>query len=243
MTLYALAIGMGIPLLFVAMFGNKFLPKAGAWMDRVKTFFGFVLIAAALFLLERMLSDSQIIWLWIVWGSITSGWIYHVSRDSQAGKLASVLGAIAIFGLASAASLTISQFNPPTQEQAENLIEFEIVKNLDELEEKLAQAKAAKQPVLLDHYADWCVACKEIEKYTFNDPKVADKLSSFMLLKVDMTEMNEQNIQFMQQRKILGLPTIDFWNANGEFVEKARVFGFIKSDEFLDNLSAHQLTP
>nr|WP_062710226.1 protein-disulfide reductase DsbD [Grimontia marina] len=240
-TLYALALGMGIPLIIAAMFGNKLLPKAGGWMDRVKVFFGLVLLAAPIFLLERLLPESVSVWLWAAWMLVSLGWLYHISRTLQPGKLASALGIIAILGLSGGAAYTYNAVFAPAAKAEVPSVEFIKIANIDDLNRELAAAKSAGKPVMLDFYADWCVACKEFEKYTFHDANVAPELKNFVLLQADVTANRPQDIKMLTSLNVLGLPTIDFWDANGNPLPDARLTGFMEAKPFLFHLEQNQL--
>ncbi|KQA26450.1 thiol:disulfide interchange protein [Vibrio metoecus] len=241
--LYALAMGMGIPLILVAVFGNKLLPKAGNWMERVKTLFGFVLLAAPIFLLERIVPEFWSSVLWSALGLAAFGWLYHVKNSLPfGGWKQSLIGIIAILGLLASAQPALNHWFAPTQttEQVKQ-IAFTRIANLSELQTALAQAKAQGKPVMLDFYADWCVACKEFEKYTFHAKRVENKLSGFVLLQADVTKNQPQDIELLKALNVLGLPTIEFWNAQGEPVPNARITGFMAEQPFLDHLTQQGL--
>ncbi|PAR37282.1 protein-disulfide reductase DsbD [Vibrio metoecus] len=241
--LYALAMGMGIPLILVAVFGNKLLPKAGNWMERVKTLFGFVLLAAPIFLLERIVPEFWSSVLWSALGLAAFGWLYHVKNSLPfGGWKQSLIGVIAILGLLASAQPALNHWFAPTQttEQVKQ-IQFTRIANLSELQSALAEAKAQGKPVMLDFYADWCVACKEFEKYTFHAKRVENKLSGFVLLQADVTKNQPQDIELLKALNVLGLPTIEFWNAQGEPVPNARITGFMAEQPFLDHLTQQGL--
>lgn len=243
LALYALALGMGIPLILVAVFGNRLLPKAGEWMNRVKVLFGFILLAAPIFFLERILPSFWSTMLWSLLGLAAFGWLYHIKNTLPfAGWKQSLLGIIAILGLlASAQPLLNHWFNPAGQPTQQTASLFQRIHNIEELEAQLALAKAAGKPVMLDFYADWCVACKEFEKYTFHQPTVKSKLQSFVLLQADVTKNQSQDIELLQELQVLGLPTIDFWDAQGQRIPQARISGFMPEDRFLTHLKQFQL--
>jgi thiol:disulfide interchange protein DsbD len=243
-TLYALAIGMGIPLIILAVFGNRFLPKAGLWMDKVKTLFGFVLLAAPLFFLERILSEQLMSWLWSGLGIAFFAWLYHAKNQLEFGTWKqSIVGIVAILGLIGSAQPIWNLFlnQQTTSSRSIQQIEFKRIGNISDLETELTHAKQQGKPVMLDFYADWCVACKEFEKYTFHEPRVEEHLKSFVLLQADVTKNQPQDIQLLQHLQVLGLPTIEFWNAKGEHVPEARLAGFVKAEPFLNHLNRHQL--
>lgn len=241
--LYALAMGMGIPLILVAVFGNKLLPKAGNWMERVKTLFGFVLLAAPIFLLERIVPEFWSSVLWSALGLAAFGWLYHVKNSLPfGGWKQSLIGIIAILGLLASAQPALNHWFAPTQttEQVKQ-IQFTRIANLSELQSALAEAKAQGKPVMLDFYADWCVACKEFEKYTFHAKRVENKLSGFVLLQADVTKNQPQDIELLKALNVLGLPTIEFWNGQGDPVPNARITGFMAEQPFLDHLTQQGL--
>ncbi|MCG6287343.1 protein-disulfide reductase DsbD [Vibrio vulnificus] len=236
--LYALAMGMGIPLILVAVFGNKLLPKAGGWMDRVKTLFGFVLLAAPIFLLERILPEMWSTALWSALGIAAFGWLYHVKNSLEfGGWKQSAVGIIAVLGLFASAQPALNYwFADSTQQAQTSEVSFIKIRNVEELQQQLALAKQAKKPVMLDFYADWCVACKEFEKYTFHDPAVAAQLKQFLLLQADVTRNQAQDIELLQTQQVLGLPTIDLWDAQGNPVSNARLTGFMQAAPFLEHI-------
>lgn len=240
--LYALAIGMGIPLILVAVFGNKLLPKAGNWMDRVKTLFGFVLLAAPIFLLERILPEVWATGLWSALGIVAFGWLYHIKNSLEfGGWKQSTVGIIAVLGLFASAQPALSYWFGAEQTQQAPTIAFTRIATVTELNTQLEQAKLSGKPVMLDFYADWCVACKEFEKYTFHQPQVESKLQNFVLLQADVTKNTPQDIELLKQMDVLGLPTIEFWDAKGEHVSNARLTGFVEAQPFLEHLDTHSL--
>ncbi|WP_019276804.1 protein-disulfide reductase DsbD [Vibrio coralliilyticus] len=240
--LYALALGMGIPLMLVAVFGNKLLPKAGNWMDRVKTLFGFILLAAPIFLLERILPEAWATGLWSALGLAAFGWLYHVKNSLPfGGWKQSAVGIIAVLGLFASAQPALNYWFGGHTEQAQPSIQFTRISTVDDLNSQLEQAKLAGKPVMLDFYADWCVACKEFEKYTFHQPDVEAKLRNFVLLQADVTKNLPQDIALLKEMNVLGLPTIEFWDASGQHVSNARVTGFMQAEPFLQHINAHSL--
>lgn len=229
---------MGIPLILVAVFGNKLLPKAGGWMDRVKTLFGFVLLAAPIFLLERILPEMWSTALWSALGIAAFGWLYHVKNSLEfGGWKQSAVGIIAVLGLFASAQPALNYwFADSTQQAQTSEVSFIKIRNVEELQQQLVLAKQAQKPVMLDFYADWCVACKEFEKYTFHDPAVAAQLKQFVLLQADVTRNQAQDIELLQAQQVLGLPTIDFWDAQGNPVSNARLTGFMQAAPFLEHI-------
>ncbi|MCG9553762.1 protein-disulfide reductase DsbD [Vibrio sp. Isolate31] len=240
--LYALAMGMGIPLILVAVFGNKLLPKAGSWMDKVKVVFGFILLAAPILLLERIIPELWATVLWSALGFIAFGWLYHSKNALPfGGWKQSAVGIIAMLGLFASAQPALNYWFSEKSVVVEQQIQFARINTVEELEIQLIEAKKLGKPVMLDFYADWCVACKEFEKYTFHQADVENKLSDFVLLQADVTRNMPQDIELLKQLQVLGLPTIEFWDSEGNHVPNARVTGFMPADVFLKHMQDHQL--
>ncbi|MCP3697813.1 MAG: protein-disulfide reductase DsbD [Aliivibrio sp.] len=240
--LYALAIGMGIPLILAAVFGNKLLPKAGVWMTHVKTLFGFILLAVPVFLLERILPHNVTPFIWSALGVAAFGWLYHVKATMPQSWKTSGVGIIAILGIVGSAIPVIDAISGKIHTEVNTTtqtVTFKKIANLEDLNRELEAAKAQGKPVMLDFYADWCVACKEFEKYTFHNEKVEPLLGQFILLQADVTKNSPEDIALLQQLKVLGLPTIDFWNANGDYLSNARLTGFMKAEPFMNHLSTN----
>ena len=237
--LYALAIGMGIPLILAAVFGNKLLPKAGVWMTHVKTLFGFILLAVPVFLLERILPHNITPFIWSALGVAAFGWLYHVKATMPQSWKTSIAGIIAILGIVGSAIPVIDAISGKANTEITTraqTVTFKKINTIEDLNRELEAAKAQGKPAMLDFYADWCVACKEFEKYTFHNEKVEPLLGEFILLQADVTKNSPEDIALLQQLKVLGLPTIDFWNANGEYLSTSRLTGFMKAVPFAQHL-------
>ncbi|EJC6255898.1 TPA: protein-disulfide reductase DsbD [Klebsiella aerogenes] len=231
-TLYLYALGMGLPLILVTVFGNRLLPKSGPWMAHVKTAFGFVILALPVFLLERVIGEAWGLRLWSLLGVAFFSWAFITSLGASKPWLRLVQIVMLGAALVSARPLQDWAFGAPTVQQQAHL-EFTRVSTVDELNQALAQAKG--KPVMLDLYADWCVACKEFEKYTFSAPEVRQALKETVLLQVDVTKNSAQDAALLKHLQVLGLPTILFFNAQGEEQPAQRVTGFMDAAAF----SAH----
>ena len=238
--LYALGLGMGIPLIIVAIFGNQLLPKAGGWMEKVKVLFGFILLAAPVFLLERILSPDTAVILWSLLGLAAFGWLYHIKNSLAFGSWKqSLVGIIAMLGLVgSVIPLYKLWFTPAENVQTRPMLTFTRIQTVSDLEQQLRLAREAGKPVMLDFYADWCVACKEFEMYTFHTPEVEAKLKDYVLLQADVTNNTPADIALFKKLKIIGLPTIDFWDPKGNYHSSARITGFMQSPEFTRHLES-----
>lgn len=230
--LYALSIGMGVPLMIIGASGGKLLPKAGPWMNSVKLIFGLLLLAVALFLLERLIPMQWAAALWIAFFLfsvvliIRSLWPHLKSRGRV--LMAAILAALLALG--------ILWQKPYLDGSYANHLEFEPVTNLAEVQQVVAEASANGQWVMLDLYADWCVACKELEIYTFTDPQVQQELENVRLIQADVTRTNSTNTKLLSEYQVLGLPTILFFNPEGGEVSQQRVTGFMNADDFVEHL-------
>ncbi|MGB7803872.1 protein-disulfide reductase DsbD [Buttiauxella sp.] len=228
-TLYLYALGMGLPLMLITVFGNRLLPKSGPWMETVKIAFGFVILALPVFLLERILGETWGIRLWGLLGVAFFSWAFITSL--QAHKSWMRIVQIVLLGAALVCARPLQDWAFGTSVTANQAhLNFTKIANVEQLDAALAQAKG--QPVMLDLYADWCVACKEFEKYTFSDPKVQQRLANTVLLQADVTANNAQDIALLKHLQVLGLPTILFFDDQGREQAQARVTGFMDASTF-----------
>jgi len=248
--LFALSVGMSVPLLLVGASAGALLPKVGAWMNEVKHVFGIVLIGVALYVVQPVLPTSVAIALL---GVLLLGAAYvALGVGRKADVIASpgrkiVAAGIALVGAAQLASGLAGGTDPlrplsvfvakPAGERVLSALPFERVRSVAELDAKLAQARASNRPAMLDFYADWCVSCKEMEHLTFSDPKVAAKLSNAMLLKADVTQNNADDRELLKRFQLFGPPGTIFFDAQGKELARPRVIGFQNTEKFLDTLS------
>lgn len=236
-TLYLYALGMGLPLILVTVFGNRLLPKSGPWMETVKTAFGFVILALPVFLLERIIGDVWGLRLWAMLGVAFFAWAFIVSLGAKQPWMRLVQILLLAAALVSVRPLQDWAFDTPMG-QTQAHLNFTQIKNVDELNSALAEAKG--KPVMLDLYADWCVACKEFEKYTFSDPQVQSALKETVLLQANVTANNAQDKALLKQLNVLGLPTILFFNQQGQEQPEQRVTGFMDAAAFSAHLRNRQ---
>lgn len=236
-TLYLYALGMGLPLILVTVFGNRLLPKSGPWMETVKTAFGFVILALPVFLLERVIGDVWGLRLWAMLGVAFFIWAFIASLEAKKAWMRLVQILLLAAALVSVRPLQDWAFGAPAA-QTQAHLNFKHVQSVDELNRALAQAKG--KPVMLDLYADWCVACKEFEKYTFSDPQVQNALKETVLLQANVTANNAQDKALLRQLGVLGLPTILFFDEQGNEQPAARVTGFMDAEAFSAHLRDRQ---
>ena len=233
-TLYLLALGMGVPLILITLFGNKILPKSGVWMETVKKLFGFVMLALPVFLISRILPDEWTPRLWAMLGTAFFIWFAFQMPKNGTGWVFRIFFLVAAMISVRPLQTWVwgeSQAASAVENKVVSHVEFKKVKSEAELQQALAENN--KSLVMLDLYADWCVACKEFEKETFSDPSVQKAFGDMLLLQVDMTKNSEENRALMTKYKVLGLPTILFFNRDGKEIEGSRVNGFMPPVEFL----------
>ena len=233
-TLYLLALGMGVPLILITLFGNKILPKSGMWMETVKKLFGFVMLALPVFLISRILPDEWTPRLWAMLGTAFFIWFAFQMPKNGTGWVFRILFLVAaMISVKPLQTWVWGETSTPSaiENKVVSHVEFKKVKSEAELQQALAENN--KPLVMLDLYADWCVACKEFEKETFSDPSVQKAFGDMLLLQVDMTKNSEENRALMTKYKVLGLPTILFFNRDGKEIEGSRVNGFMPPVEFL----------
>nr|WP_233095098.1 protein-disulfide reductase DsbD [Alteromonas sp. IB21] len=249
-SLYLLSIGMGVPLILFGMTGGKLLPKAGNWMNVVKVTFGFMMLVVAIVFIERLYNSPATGFLWALLGFGLFGyyWVLNrASKNSLAKLVRAVLVAVGIMGSAGLtyqAGLNTGLWGESTDGKHVGHPDFVIARDLADLRNKIDAANANGKTVMVDLYADWCVACKEFEKYTFPDQKVVTALSNTVWMQMDLTDNTPERQEIFDTFNVLGLPTILFFDKNGDEIEKARVTGFMKAnafaghvDEWLNNQS------
>jgi thioredoxin:protein disulfide reductase len=244
--LFAMAMGMGVPLLLVGVGAGSVLPRAGMWMESVKKFFGVLLLGTAIWMINPVIPA----WLhMLLWALLLFGYagflLSHAGRGAwvpkTAGALFALLSTILLVGLASGgrdvlAPLSHLAARGDSAAQPRNVKEeFVKVRTVAELDAKLAAANG--KPVLLDFYADWCVSCKEMEKFTFTDEKVAAKMREFVLLQADVTANNADDKALLKRFTLFGPPGIIFFTPQGQEIQGGRVIGYQNAERFYQSLS------
>jgi thiol:disulfide interchange protein DsbD len=256
--LFALACGMSVPLLLVGLSAGSLLPRAGSWMEDVKRFFGALLIAVAIWMVTPVLPTWVVMLLWGVMGLVSATYLHVFDRlaDNASGwrRLAKGLGVVLALGgaaqvvgalsgghdvlqplghLASrGGSAGIAGAN--TTAAAEGL-SFKRIKSVAELD---AITASAGKPVMLDFYADWCVSCKEMERFTFRDERVRSHLAGAVLLQADVTANNDDDKALLKRFNLFGPPGIVFYDRAGQLLANPRVIGYQDGDAFLTSLSS-----
>ncbi|MGB1227260.1 MAG: protein-disulfide reductase DsbD [Poseidonibacter sp.] len=237
LALFVLSIGMGMPLLLIGLGAGKFMPKPGGWMDSVSKVFGIVMLAIAVWMLDRVLDASIVMFLWSL--LFLGAAIYlNIYKHILAQLLTVVIflyGVSLFFGTISGATNPLKPFDKFTSGVSSSVqsqaVKFTYVKNIKELD--LAIANSSK-PVMLDFYADWCVSCKELEEITFKDTEVIKKLQGFTLLKADVTANNADDKALQEKYGIVGPPGLIFWDTNNEEVKASKIVGYKNPKDFLE---------
>jgi thiol:disulfide interchange protein DsbD len=241
--LYALSLGMGLPLLILGSSGGKLLPKAGAWMNIIKNTFGLLLLAVPVFLLERFIPvvASQALWALLILASASYFYVanqnHAAAQNEQQGKgfwygLRSLVIFLMLFFGANLAYQLVLPSSSVIANDAQHP-SFKQVTSLTQLHNEVKSANMQGKTVMVDLYADWCIACKEFEKYTFVDAEVQKALSNSVWLQIDMTDFDStDNAELVQHYTILGLPSILFFDLQGNELTKQRTTGFMKAAEF-----------
>jgi thioredoxin:protein disulfide reductase len=246
--LFSMALGMGVPLMLIGASTGTLLPKAGAWMESVKRLFGALLLAVAIWIISPIIPVSTQMLMWAALLILSA--IYLRALDALPhtatgwhklwkgiGILALLLGTAYLIGALSGARdplRPLGALGGSAQAEIASSLPFVRVRNLAELDERIAQAKG--RLVMLDYYADWCVSCKEMERFTFSDPRVRAKLKNAVLLQADVTASNEDDKALLTRYGLFGPPAILFFNAQGKEYAEQRVTGYQDAGQFLNSL-------
>lgn len=243
-SLFTLAMGMGTPLILVGATGARVLPKAGMWMERVKQFFGLILLAVAVWLLERIIPSTAALLLWaalLIFSALHLGALRRadnmLQRTGQAAGLMIFLWGIFVLFAAASGSGTLFTPLKGIQTRAAGTFSadqppelFETVRRPDQLQITLGKG----QPVVVDIYADWCISCKIMEEEIFSGPKVRQLAEEYRFIKLDITEFNGDHKAYLEQLRLVGPPAILFFAADGHEVSQARIAGEAGLPEFLE---------
>jgi thiol:disulfide interchange protein DsbD len=254
LALFALSLGMGAPLLLIGASAGQFLPKAGPWMDTVKQFFGILMLGVAIWMLGRILPGPVTLGLWAVLAFVTGYWLLAMGSKGNSGvtlvrraigALAAIYGVMLLAGALSGGTdplQPLARFTAPGgtmtagNSSAAHATPFTRIKSTTDLDTAIAAAQAEGKTVMLDFYADWCVSCKEMEKYTFPAPAVQTALSNTVLLQADVTANDDVDQALMQRFGILGPPSILFFGTDGAERPDYRVVGFKPAEDFAPHI-------
>jgi len=246
--LFSMGLGMGTPLLAVGVSAGTLLPKSGAWMEAVKKAFGVILLATAVWLVSPVIPAVVQMLSWALLLIVPAIYLHALDPLPPHAKgwqrfwkgigiVMLLLGAAILLGTLAGSRdplQPLSVLRSSAADSEARSLPFTRVRSLAELESRIA---AAGQPILLDFYADWCVSCKEMERFTFADPRVQAKLAGWTLLQADVTANSEADKALLQRFKLYGPPGIIFFDRTGREIEGVRVVGFQDAEAFLGLLS------
>ncbi|WP_353571567.1 protein-disulfide reductase DsbD [Candidatus Albibeggiatoa sp. nov. BB20] len=252
--LFSMSMGMGVPLLLIGTSAGHILPRSGAWMDNVKAVFGVLLLAVAIWMVERVFPAQVTMLLWatlFILSAVYMGIFDKMLPDvSWIGRLQKGLSIIlfiyGVFLMVGAASGGYNPLKPlekfagssnSTVANAEQGLVFQQIKGMEQLNQALATAKAQQKYVMLDFYADWCVSCKEMEHLTFTDAGVQTLLKDAVLLQADVTPNDAQDKALYKRFGIFGPPAIIFFHPDGRELNAFRIVGFKPADDFRQHLT------
>jgi thioredoxin:protein disulfide reductase len=235
LALFALGLGMGLPLLIIGTSAGKLLPKAGPWMNVMHALFGLGLLAVAIWLLGRILTPAATGALWVL--LLLGPLLYLIGKKRWRNaawifSIYAVIGVLAVIG--QQRDLMQSLCNTAHACQTPAPLVFEKISSIAEFQRKLGEARAKTQWVVLDIYADWCVSCEEMERYTLSDPRIRAVLSRVALLKADVTQNLATDQTLLKQFKLIGPPAILFFAPDQQERTAYRIVGYIDADQFLD---------
>jgi len=248
--LFAMSMGMGLPLILLGTSAGKLMPRAGGWMNKVTMVFGVIMLGLAIWMAERILPAevTNFAWAALLIGSAIYMGVFESTHNKTGWEkltqtiafIFAIYGSLIIIGIAGGSQSLTSPMKVFTggssSQSVEQKLQFKTIKSIEDLNRELAAAKTNNQTVMFDFYADWCVACKELEKFTFSDPTVIARLENTVLLKADVTANDEIDKALMKQFGIIGPPAVLFFKA-GEEQKSQRVVGFKNAEDFLVNIN------
>lgn len=248
--LFMMGMGMGVPLLVMGASAGKLLPKAGTWLNATNAVFGVLMLGVAVWMLSRILPPEITMLLWALLLILPAIYLNAVDslpeHSSGWRKLWKGVGITMLaYGLLLLIGFSIGNSNPLKPLQGFGItaakandegLRFERVTSLVELENRIKQANANNQPVMLDFYADWCISCKEMEAYTFTDAHIKQTLTGFVLLQADVTKQSEADKALLTKFNLIGPPAILFFNGNQQENKALRVIGYQDAKTFSKTL-------
>jgi len=243
--LFSLALGMGVPLVLVGTTEGALLPRAGHWMKAVKKFFGVLLLGVAIWVVSPVIPAAAQMLAWAALLIMSAMFLHALDplpHDASGllrfgkgvGVIALLAGAALVVGVLAGGRDPLQPLAGFRASAPGSAVRFERVASLAELD---AQLKRASRPVMLDFYADWCVSCKEMERFTFSDLKVQAELASMTLLQVDVTANSPADRELLKRFRLFGPPGIVFFDASGREIQGLRVVGFQSAERFLETLT------
>mgnify|MGYP001488635757 CR=1 FL=1 len=248
LALFAMGLGFGVPLLVIGVSSGEFLPRVGAWMENIKRIFGVIMLGVAIWFLERVLPTSLTLILWaalFIMSSVFLGILENLGKHASnwqrlykgMGFIMLFYGGTLIFAAMSGKGTVLDPFNKRVSSNTSTeTLQFTYVSSLSELESQLEKSRLENKIVMLDFYADWCVECKQMEKYTFSDLSVQDILHDIKLLKADVTKNNDDDKTLLKYFELFGPPAILFFDHESKEIKSHRFIGFAKPKKFINHI-------
>lgn len=238
--LFAMGIGMGLPLILIGISAGKLLPKSGPWMEVVKKVFGILMLGMAIWLLSRIISTTIVIVLWgvlllgiaLFFGFYLPGIVSQPKLHRSLGVLVGISGMLLMVGAVSMPDVMNKWANAGTIAATKSFI---VVRDVTDLEKQLSLAKAAHRPVVVDFYADWCDSCVSMDRHVFAVPHVQHELTKYVLLRADITANTSKDEALLKNFKVIAPPTVLFFDSSGH--ESERIEGEVSAKEFLSRLN------
>jgi len=242
MALFAMGIGMGAPLLLIGAIGPKILPKSGAWMNTVKNLMGIFLLAVAIFMLQRVLPGTVTM---ILWAGLLLGTALYLGALSSAktpgeivkksiGLLFFVYGILLVVGAYHDNTNPLTVLTPQKNCESQKRLSFQTLHSITDIESAIQSSQTSGKLVVLDFYADWCIACKELDNNTFQNPAVKERLTQAVLLRADVTKNDMEDRLIEQHYGVVAPPMILFFK-DGQEIPNSRIIGYIPATAFLSH--------
>ena len=256
--LFALGLGMGAPLLLIGTSAGRLVPKAGAWMNVTKHIFGILMLGMAVYMISRFIDPTITVALYGVLAMMSAVYLGATDTISDqssgwqrfgkgAGMVVGVYGLALLVGALAGGQSYIKPLSaltpnnsvgsvPGSEHAGDHSLPFEPIKSVANLESAVASASALGRPVMLDFYADWCISCKEMDAFTFSDPRVQELLSTALVVQADVTANDAEDQALLKAFDLFGPPGVVFYNAQGQELKAARVVGFMNAEDFADHV-------
>ncbi len=253
--LFALSLGMGVPLLVIGTSAGKLLPQSGPWMNTIKSIFGVLLIGVAIWMLERIIPASVTLALWgvlLVVCAVYLGALDRLQPEATgwtklwkgAGLVFLIYGVIMLIGASAGGKDPLNPLSnlkaadaATTNSHAINELAFTNIKGVEGLKQAVAKANTEGKQVMVDFYADWCISCKQMERDTFSNPKVITALEGVQLLKADVTANDKKDAELLKAFGLFGPPSILFFDTNGRELSQNRLVGFLNAEAFISHIN------
>ena len=250
LALFVLGVGMGLPLILAGTYFSRYLPEPGKVRDTMNIIVGFLMLAVAVWLLERIAPAPLILLLAGVWMVVVSVFVFRLTTGERSETsvgvafargmcaILALYGALLVVGAATGGHSILRPLGHIAMaggERSEGLV-FHAATDLRDLRAKIAEASQSERPTMVDFYADWCISCKEMEAFTFTDERVQAGLSGARLLRVDVTEDNAVNKELLKHFGLFGPPALLFFSPAGDEIRAARIVGFVPPGQFAEHI-------